>query len=267
MMEPNNADIEPEVVQGARVQSVSRAMAILVAVASSPRGLTAKEISLRLGLSRPTTYHLLRTLQSGSFLRRGTDGRMLLDYRIGTLSEGLERHFSPDGTLGGHVRRLAAETGELTYLTVRRGSEVIQLKSEEPRGHSLNAAPPPPGVLDFVHARASGKVAMAWAPPDVLDRFLVEHTFTRCTETTITSPEAFAAELELVRERGWATSIEEYNDGVSSVAAPLDGGASPFALALSASADRFESSFDTYLSTLLEIVQSAGPSPVPTSNA
>lgn len=256
MIDPGTVGSASGAASGARVQSVSRAMSILILVASSPQGLTPREISESLSLNRPTTYHLLRTLQDGAFIRRTTDGRMRLDYRIGTLAEGLERHFSPDGSLSGQLHRLAAETGELTYLTVRRGGNVIQLKAEEPRGHSLNAAPPPSGLLDQIHGRASGKVAMAWAPPDVLERFLTESAFAPVTTHTITSAEAFVAELELVRERGWATSNKEYSDGVSSLAAPLDDGASPFALALSASQERFDANFDRYLYTLLTIVGS-----------
>ena len=99
-----------------RVQSVSRAMGILVAVATTPRGLTAREISEQLGLNRPTAYHLLRTLHDEAFLMRGSDRRYRLGLRIGTLAEGFARQLVPDESLTPYVRLLAEKTSETTPL-------------------------------------------------------------------------------------------------------------------------------------------------------
>jgi hypothetical protein len=44
------------------------------------------------------------------------------------------------------------------------------------------------------------------------------------------------------------------------MAAPIDKGASPFVLALSAPTDRFDANFDTYLAALLEVTELASSS-------
>jgi DNA-binding IclR family transcriptional regulator len=231
-----------------RVQSVSRAGSILVAVAASPRGLTAREISERLHLNLPTTYHLLRTLSDDAFLARGPDRRYRLGLRVGTLAEGFARHLAPDPRLVAAVDELAELTGELAYLTVRRGDDVVLLTAAAST-HAVRTAMPALGRLPDPHARATGKVALAYAPPEVLAAFL-RGPLRRCTEHTITDPAELERELEEVRRRGYATNVEELSAGACAMATPLDEGASPFALALSAPRDRYEEHFDRYLDAL-----------------
>ncbi|MFJ6453909.1 helix-turn-helix domain-containing protein [Paenarthrobacter sp. NPDC091669] len=43
---------------GTRIQSVSRAARLLLAVASNDDGLTVEEVASRFDLSTPTSYHL-----------------------------------------------------------------------------------------------------------------------------------------------------------------------------------------------------------------
>jgi IclR family acetate operon transcriptional repressor len=242
-----------------RVQSVSRAMGILVAVAASPRGLTAREISDRLGLNRPTAYHLLRTLNDEAFLMRGSDRRYRLGLRVGTLAEGFARQLAPDESLTPYVRLLAERTSETTYLTVRRGVEVILLTFSVAR-HTIQARAPVLGLLDNIHTRSSGKVSLAYAPPEALAEYFETHELRRLTSTTITDRKDFERELERIREVGYGLSREEQEAGVSTMAAPIDRGASPFVLALSAPTDRFEANFDAYLAALLEVAQLASSS-------
>lgn len=242
-----------------RVQSVSRAMGILVAVAASPRGLTAREISERLGLNRPTAYHLLRTLHDEAFLMRGGDRRYRLGLRVGTLAEGFSRQLAPDESLTPYVRMLAERTSETTYLTVRRGIEVILLTFSVAR-HTIQARAPVLGLLEDIHARSSGKVSLAFAPPGALAEYFETHDLRRLTSTTITDRAKLERELVRIREMGYAMSHEEQEAGVCAMAAPIDRGASPFVLALSAPTERFDTNFDAYLTALLEVAEMASSS-------
>jgi DNA-binding IclR family transcriptional regulator len=239
-----------------RVQSVSRAMGILVAVATSPRGLTAREISERLGLNRPTAYHLLRTLHDEAFLMRGSDRRYRLGLRVGTLAEGFARQLVPDESLAPYVRLLAEKTSEMTYLTVRHGVEVVLLTFSVAR-HTIQARAPVLGLLDDIHARSSGKVSLAYAPPDVLAEYFDTHVLRRLNENTITDRKALEREFEQIRRQGYAISREEQEYGVCTMAAPIDRGTSPFVLALSAPTDRFDANLDDYLGALLEVSEVA----------
>ena len=234
-------------------------MGMLVAVAASPSGLTAREITERLGLNRPTAYHLLRTLHDEEFLVRGSDRRYRLGLRVGTLAEGFSRQLAPDESLTRYVRMLADKTREMTYLTVRRGYEVILVTYAAAR-HTIQARTPVLGLLDEIHTRSSGKVSLAFASPEALAEYFETHELHRLSPKTITDRREFERELERIREDGYAVSREEQEIGVSTMAAPIDGGASPYVLALSAPTERFEADFDAYLAALLEVAQLASSS-------
>ena len=66
-----------------------------------------------------------------------------------------------------------------------------------------------------------GKVMLANAARSIEREVALLATFDRFTDRTITSPDAVVAELTAVRERGWATNVEERHLGVCGIAAPI----------------------------------------------
>jgi DNA-binding IclR family transcriptional regulator len=74
--------------------------------------------------------------------------------------------------------------------------------------------PPPP------HATSIGKVLLAWGDPEVRRQVLADG-LKRYARNTITDPKQFEAELALVYQRGYATDLEEFEDGLCCVAAPV----------------------------------------------
>lgn len=239
-----------------RIQSVSRALGILIVVALSPTGLTAKEISETLRISRPTVYHLLGTLMHDSFLSRDSDRRYRLGMRIGTLADAFSRQLAPDAETIKIVRELADRTGEAAYVVARRGLEIVLVAAVQ-GAHAVSIKLPPLGLLPDAHARASGKVALAFAPESVRREYIRSHNLDRLTENTKIDPEALEQEFEAVRQRGFALNLEELAPNLCAIAAPIDGGVSPFVLSVSAPRDRFEEAFDTLKESLLVAARQA----------
>ena len=238
-----------------RVQSVARATAILLEVAKASEGRTAREISDALGLSRPTTYHLIQTLVSQGFLTAGTGRRLLLGLRVGTLAEGFHRQLMPPENLMPHLRELAASTGESASVAGWRNGEIVVVASV--RGtHPIGVSEIATGLAGDGHARAAGKLLLAHAPDAARERYLREHPLRAVTPATITDLEALEREFEAIRERGYATDADEYIHGVGCIAAPLDGGVS-YAVELSAPSDRFSENLDHYRDQLLRVAKEA----------
>src|SRR5204862_7256203 len=128
--------------------------------------------------------------------------------------------------------------------------------------HAVAPAPPALGLLEDLHARATGKILLAHATPEDRAHYLETHELGARTPRTITDVGALERELARVREDGYATNREELTAGVSALAVPLDGGTSPFSVALSAPAERFEQHFDSYLATLRECAADASAQPL-----
>lgn len=112
------------------------------------------------------------------------------------------------------MRRLAAESGETANLIMPRpgGTEAI---AQVDGSHLL-------GVTNWVgrplglHTTAAGKVFMAFGTTGI-----PEGELAALTPATITSRERLTAELETVRDRGYATLVDELETGLSAVAAPV----------------------------------------------
>jgi IclR family transcriptional regulator, acetate operon repressor len=232
-----------------RIQSVARAAAVLNAIARSPAGLTAHELSVATNLSRATTYHLVQTLVAVGYIAPGPEHRYRLAVGVSPLVEAFGRHVIPEDLMP-LARSLAQRTGETAYVASREGSD-LNLLCSVPGHHQVSVSNSPVGPIDHGHARASGKLLLALAPDDARERYLATHPLTRMTKATITTRAELLRELARIREAGWACDLEEFHDGVCCFAAPLASGAAPYTLVLSAPKARFEAHRDEYLQAVL----------------
>jgi IclR family transcriptional regulator, acetate operon repressor len=234
-----------------RVQSVARATDILNAIASSPDGATAQELTRALGLNRATVYHLLHTLGTAGYVMQGPERRYRIGLGVGSLVAAFERQVIPGGFFP-LARQLAARTGETAYIAMRQRDQ-LQLLCSVPGHHPVGVASSPIGPIEEGHARASGKLLLALAPDESRDAYLSTHPLKRLTPATITRRDELLKALDRIRSDRYATDHEEFTEGVACVAAPIGTGASSLAVALSAPRDRFEANREAYIAAALEI--------------
>jgi IclR family transcriptional regulator, acetate operon repressor len=195
-------------------------------------------------------------------LTRDDRNRYLLGVRVGTLVEGFTRQLAPSEHLGPIVRDVARETGEIAYASGWWGGEISVLAVA--RGaNPIQAADVPRGYAGDAHARASGKLLLAFAPQAVREAYLGTHKLSRLTPNTITTRAALRAELGRIREQGYAVDNEEFVEGLCCLAVPLDAGYSPFVLAVSCPRERFLEEQDRYRSVLQRIAGECGNGALP----
>jgi len=113
---------------------------------------------------------------------------------------------------------LAAEHRETVDLAILEGADVVYLQVvESPQRVKLAAAP---GQRLPAFCTATGKAFLAYLPEeqvqDILKQGLVKYT----EHTKIALPD-LREDLRLTRERGFAISEQEYEDGINAVAAPI----------------------------------------------
>ncbi len=232
-----------------RVQSAARTISILLAIAESPAGLNAKEISDRLKLSRQVTYHLIHTLRSTRIIRRNDQDRYVLGMAAAVIADGFRRQLAPPELLAPMARAAAAASGETAYASGWVDGEIVALTTARGGEHVL-AAEVSHGFWEQAHARASGKLLLAMAEPGVRRDYLSRRQLTARTTNTITSSEALTAEFDRIARQGYAVDDEEFSKGLCCVAVLVDGFGGGVALAISAPADRFHPNFERYLSIL-----------------
>jgi IclR family transcriptional regulator, acetate operon repressor len=111
------------------------------------------------------------------------------------------------------------------------------------------------GVYKHGHARANGKVLLAYARPEIRETYLRSHPLVPCTDATITNRQALERELAGIRERGYAYDEQEFAVGVACVAAPLLRNDQLIAaLGISVPADRMEKDRAELTEVLLDVV-------------
>ena len=198
------------------VQSLERAFAILDEVAQRPAGVT--DIAERVRLPKSTVARLLATLEDVDAVERFNGAR----WRIGPGVAALTDAVSPERSLISVTRPflldLVAELGEDAGLGLPDGNDVLyvdQVESDNPvqvRDWTGTRAP--------MHAVPSGLVLLAEWPQDALDAYLAGE-LVALTRRTVTDPDALRERFAEVREVGYAWGLEEFAEGIDSVAAPI----------------------------------------------
>ena len=254
-----------------RVQTAARTISLLLAIAQSPKGLKAMELSLQLNLPRQVTYHLLHTLCMTGILRRNGQNRYVLGLAAASIADGFRRQLAPPEHLAPRVRAAVASTGETAYAGGWIDGRIAVLATA--KGNSpVQAAEVPHGYSGHAHARAAGKLLLALSNTERRDEYLEANPLISLTRNTITSRDRLDSELQLIATQGYAVDNEEFWDGLCCLAVPLEGANSGFALGISVPTERFHSNFDKYLSALRKVAGLGGeaeisPRPAATDRA
>ena len=202
------------------VQSIRRAFAVLGTLGDGPLGVT--EVADRTGLPKSTAARLLATLaDEGAVEQIPGDTAWRLGPRLVTLSAGFTLARSLAALARPTLLELAEASGEAAGLAIPDGDLAHYIDQVD--------TPNPVQVRDWTGARAplhavsSGQVLLAFRPPAAVERYL-GGTLERFTARTLADPAAVRERLQSIRRKGFTWAIEEFDPGISSVAAPIADG-------------------------------------------
>jgi DNA-binding IclR family transcriptional regulator len=198
------------------INSVDHALRLIEAL-HADQPLSVTDLARRLGLPRPTIYRLLKTLGShGLLVQEGMAYRLSL--RLLELASTALGASSLQAAAHPVLSDLAAQTGETTHFAVLDGDHVGYVAKVESR-HPIRMFSHV-GWRGPLHATGVGKVLLAWSDPALVRRVL-DGALEAFTPLTLTGKVALAAEIEKVREAGYAVDRQELIDGLVCVAAPV----------------------------------------------
>lgn len=199
--------------------SLARADAILAAFDGAHTTMSLPGIVARTGLPKTTVHRATGKMLELGWLEHEHDryaiGRRL--FEIATLTH-LRTNLCKAALP--YMQDLCEATQETIHLAVLQGDHVVYV--EKISGHRRIADLGGVGGRRPAHCTAGGKVVLAFAPADVVERVVARGLRAR-TEATITSPSKLRVELERVRSEGVAFDREETDVGMECVAAPLSG--------------------------------------------
>jgi DNA-binding IclR family transcriptional regulator len=193
------------------VQSIERAVAVLSEIAD--RGGRLSDIAERVELPVSTTGRLLATLEHTATVTRGDDGV----YDIGpAIHEMVEAAVPipaapPELASFRHLAALAEETGEAVGLCLPFGDRIQCVAQFD--------APKPVRAEDWtgrswaLHLGGSGIVTLASYHQSALDAYFLDHA--EADEIAV------RRRIQRAAVDGWCWSHGDYQDGLSSIAAPV----------------------------------------------
>ncbi len=215
------------------VQSLRRAFELLEAIAES--GLVSvSTLAVRSGLPLPTVHRLLRTMVALGYVQQLPSRRYSLGPRLVRLGESAGR------ALGASAEPLLAKlvelTGETANLAMMEGDLVVYV-AQVPSRHSMRMFTEI-GRRVLPHCTGVGKALLAQRPNEEVRRIVERTGMPARTASTITTFEGLVADLDLIRERGWAEDNGEQEVGVRCIAAPILGIPFPAAVSVSGPSSR-----------------------------
>jgi len=219
--------------QPTTVQSVQRALALLNAVAQN-RDMPLGRLSKATGIAPSTAHRLLATIVDLGFVQQDPTSRLYNPgHRLLVLATAADQRLSALRIAAGpHMSQLAAASGETAHLTILDGYDVIFI--DQALGPGTIRMDVQIGTRMAAHVTAAGKVLLARQSEAALSSFLVGG-LRQYTEHTVTEPDDLRRELQLIRERGWATEVEEHEAGGACVAAVIASPTGPPIASLSVS--------------------------------
>jgi len=204
--------------QGA--QAALRALRLLKLFTASSPEMNLAEISERAALNKTTTHRLLQALASEAMVERDeTTSR----YRLGAglMALGVQALSSSDLRLRARpmLKRLARDTGETATLEVPIDRSMLIL--DEVAGSHFVGAAGNVGTRWPMHATSTGKALIAF-DEQAMSRLGDE--LTALTARTIVRRADLEKQLGLIRQRGFAESVDELEEGFSGVGTVIRGG-------------------------------------------
>jgi IclR family transcriptional regulator, acetate operon repressor len=221
------------------VQSVERALELLEALADQGEAKGVSELGRATGLPVATIYRLLVTMAARGYVRQDTASHK---YSLGShlikLGEAATRQFAAFARP--YLAELMEASGETANLAVFEDGQVAYVAQVPSRHHRVRMFTEV-GRRMLPHTSGVGKVVLAFRPRAEVEALLARTGLPRRTPRTITEPQRFLAELDMVTRQGYAIDSGEEEVGVRCLAVPVFGiGDSVAAMSVSAPEGRLE---------------------------
>jgi IclR family acetate operon transcriptional repressor len=202
------------------VQSLDRAFTILETIADAGGVISLSQLASDTRLPLPTIHRLVRTLVDLGYVRQEPSRQYSLGPRLIRLGELTSRRLATWARP--HLAEVVAQVGESVNLAMLDGDQIVYVGQVMASQNSMRMFTEVGRRVD-PHTTAVGKAILAH-DDDAQVRALLSRTGMRTrTEHTITTPDAFVAELERTRARGYALDNEEQELGVRCVAVAVPG--------------------------------------------
>lgn len=202
------------------VQSLARGLAVIRAFDADNVELTLAEVARRSDMPRAAARRFLLTLESLGYVR--FDGRAFrLTPRVLELGFSYLSSLSLAEIAQPRIEDLSRTLDESVSAAVLDEGDVVYVARAQTR--RIMSVRITIGTRFPAYATSMGRVLLAALPAGEADALIAASSPHPLTDRTLTDPGALRAELDRVREQGWALVDGELEVGLRSLAVPLRG--------------------------------------------
>ncbi len=212
----------------AGTQSIARTFQLIQLFNDQHRYWSLNDLVEQSGLKQTTVFRLLSALEAEGIIGKTAGGEYALGAELIRLGGRAMRAHPFREVAQPFLRKLARETTESTTLDIlwladggaNGKKRPLSMVIDETTGQHLLGMTQYTGVRFDAHTTSTGKALLAWQSADVLENIDLI-TLPKFTKKTVIDPAKFEQELEGVRQRGYATAVDELEIGICAVAAPI----------------------------------------------
>jgi IclR family transcriptional regulator, acetate operon repressor len=195
--------------------AIEKASDLLFFLSAQSAACGLSQIARSLELPKSSAHRLLQSLRYRHLVEQDGRGR----YRLGVGCIALGLGAAEQDALVRQIRPILEEqarnVGETFFLVAARAKTLVVLDKVE--GSSFLRASPQVGASVPVHATAVGKVYLAFAP----DLVELREPLDRYTPATKRTVRALEPSVHQARRSGYSHSEDEWQQGLSAIAAPI----------------------------------------------
>lgn len=200
-------------------QSVVKAFKLLDAFTNDKVSWGVRELALKTGYNKSTTYRLLNTLASLNIVHQNTDEKYSLGSKLFELGNRVAIYKAITKSTNNPIKNVALDIQETVLLSILKEDQVFHInKADSLHGLKINTSI---GSYQPIHATASGKLLLAFSENNTQEEILNRIPLHKVTKHTIDSVKKLKGKLEQITVQEYALDIEELELGLVSIAIPI----------------------------------------------
>jgi IclR family KDG regulon transcriptional repressor len=170
-------------------------------------------------MAKPTVYRFLLTLQELGYARRVDGDRWAMTLKLFNVGSRALDHLDLHSAARPIAEELSEDLGETVHMGVLEGDSAVYVLKIESR-YTIRMFSRV-GRRIPLYCTAIGKVLLAFAKEEDRESALKGVRLLAFTKKTLTTRAALHAELERIREQGFALDDEEHEEGIHCIGAPI----------------------------------------------
>jgi IclR family transcriptional regulator, acetate operon repressor len=201
-----------------QLSSFKRTLTMLEAVLDDGAAHNVSVIARKLAVPVATAHRQVATLVAEGYLAPASYGRHVAGARLMRLLQKLDDKSVIANVAAPILNRVAREVRSIVQLgTLENDMVTYRLKM----GDKADTLFTKIGMQLEAYCSGVGKVLLANLPPSAKSSYLASGPFVPLTPHTIIDPECLSAELDRIREQGFAEDVGEILEGLLCMAVPV----------------------------------------------